>query len=92
MEYPPQRTLEYEVGMLDRYVKYAEIALKDKTMAPAKIRLTRERLPVYFDLAVEHGETIDDARIAHISNLIERLNEIDVDALTEKLRTAGRSY
>ena len=90
MEYKPERTLEYAPGMLDKYIGYAEIALGDKMMAPAKIKLTRERLPVYFDLAIENGEAVDDVKVAHVCDLISKLNAIDVDVLTEKLRTVGQ--
>ena len=91
MEYPPKRTLEYAPGMLDKYIEFAERALREKNFPPSKIRVTRERLPAYFDLAVENGEVIADIKIAHIGDLVNELNVIDVDALIEKLRTAGDS-
>ena len=90
MEHPPQRTLEYAQGTLDKYIAWAERALCEEHFPPSRIRLTRERLPLYFDLAVENGEDINDAKIAHIGDLINKLSAIDVEALIEKLRTAGR--
>lgn len=91
MEYLPQRTLEYAPGMLDKYIEFAERALHEENFPPSKTRVTRERLPMYFDLAIENGEEIDDAKVAHIADLLEKLNVIDVDVLIEKLRTTRLS-
>lgn len=76
--------------MLDKYIEFAERALRETNFPPSKTRVTRERLPAYFDLAIENGEEIDDTKVAHIADLLEKLNAVDVDALIEKLRTAGR--
>ncbi|MDO8520844.1 MAG: hypothetical protein Q7S52_01900 [bacterium] len=91
MEYLPQRTLEYAPGLLDKYIGFAEEMASGENLLPAKIRITRERLPVYFDLAIENGEAVDDTRVAHIGDLINKLNIIDIDALEKKLRFPGRS-
>lgn len=90
MEIQAKRTLEYAPDMLDKYIASAESMLRGENLLPAKIRITRERLPVYFDLAVENGEVIDDTKVTRVGNLIKELNTIDIDALEAKLRFPGR--